>query len=266
VTTKSSKRIEGKATTEWVPLNSIHINPLAQRDLNTQRVNQLVANCDLAKLGVLTLSYRDGVYWAVDGQHRVRMLQVLGFTDELIECRVHHGLTSESEAEMFLLLNDVLAVKAFPKFRAAVHAGWPAQTEIDRLVRSLGLKISSDRSTGSIGSVTALEKVYSRSGPEVLTRTLTIIRDAYGDPGMEAAVIDGIAHLCDRYSAAIDDEVAVERLAKVNGGVNGLLNRAEQIKRQTGSRKSLCVAAAAVDAINAGRGGKKLSNWWKSAA
>jgi hypothetical protein len=50
----------------------------------------------------------------------------------------------------------------------------------------------------------------------------------------------------------------------MHGGVNGLLGRAEQIRRQTGNPKNHCVAAAAVEAINRGRGGKKLPSWWAS--
>jgi len=58
----------------------------------------------------------------------------------------------------------------------------------------------------------------------------------------------------------------VAKLSKANGGVNGLLNKAEVLRRSTGNQKGQCVAAAAVEVINKGRGGKKLPSWWKADA
>jgi hypothetical protein len=70
--------------------------------------------------------------------------------------------------------------------------------------------------------------------------------------------------LCQRYNGELDDKVAVDRLSKAHGGVNGLLNRCEVLRKQLGQPKAHCVAAAAVEVINRGRGGKKLGDWWKS--
>ena len=67
--------------------------------------------------------------------------------------------------------------------------------------------------------------------------------------GMDSVVIDGLGYLCQRYNGALDEKVAVDRLSTVNGGVNGLLGKAELIRRQTGNPKGQCVAAAAVDII-----------------
>lgn len=56
----------------------------------------------------------------------------------------------------------------------------------------------------------------------------------------------------------------VKKLAGSRGGVNGLLNNAAMWREKTGQTVAHCVAAAAVDLINQGRGGKKLPSWWKS--
>jgi hypothetical protein len=88
-----------------------------------------------------------------------------------------------------------------------------------------------------------------RLGPSPLARGLRIIRDAYGDAGFDAAVIDGMGHLCQRYNGQLDDGVAIDRLSSAHGGVSGLLAKAEVLRKQTGNSKSHCVAAAAVDII-----------------
>lgn len=55
----------------------------------------------------------------------------------------------------------------------------------------------------------------------------------------------------------------VDRFGTARGGVAGLLNRAQSIRMKTGNAKAHCVAAAAVEIYNAGRGGKKLASWWR---
>jgi len=46
--------------------------------------------------------------------------------------------------------------------------------------------------------------------------------------------------------------------------VSGLLNRAGQLRQSTGSAAAQCVAAAAVEIINRGSGGRKLPGWWRN--
>jgi len=107
-------------------------------------------------------------------------------------------------------------------------------------------------------------RVYQRDGAECLRRALRLARDANGDPGLDAMVIDGFGMLCHRYSGGLDDTVAITTLSQAYGGVNGLLGNAEQLRQKTGSSKAQCVAAAAVTIINRGRAGKKkLQSWFK---
>lgn len=257
-------KVERAARLRYIPINEIKINPLAQRDLNQARVDHLAANLDLEQIGVPTVSHRDGSYWCIDGQHRIEAMRQFGFSDERIQCWVYEGLTSEEEADRFLKLNDALAVHALPKFRAAVHAGRDLEADIDRVVRSVGCVVTADKVPGAVAAVGTLRRVYGRGGPATLARTLRIIRDAYGDEGLEGRVIDGIGHVCARYNGDLNDEQAIEKLSKSHGGVAGLMNKAEVLRRQTGNQKAHCVAAAAVEIINRGRGGKRLPSWWKS--
>jgi hypothetical protein len=265
-TVPATGKVERTARLKWVPLNHMKVNPLAQREINQARVDHLAASFDLEQIGTPVVNWRDGSWWIIDGQHRIEALRACGFTDEKVQCWAYEGLTSEQEAEVFLKQNDTLTVNALARFRSGVHAGRVVESDIDRVVRSLGLVVSADKIPGAIGAVGTLTRVYTRSGPAVLARSLAIIRDAYGDPGLEAAVIDGIGHMCARYNGDLDIPVAVEKLSKAHGGVNGLLNKTEQLRRLTGNPKGHCVAAAAVEIVNAGRGGKKLPSWWKDAA
>lgn len=255
-------RIVREARLQWVPIAKMKVNPVAQRDINPARVDRLAASFDLEELGTPTVNERDGWFYIIDGQHRIEMLKQIGWDDQQVQCWCYHGLTEEQEAEKFLNLNDTLTVSAFDKFTKAVAAGRPDECDIDRVVRAQGLVVSRERNTGAVGAVGTLRRVYGRGGPATLARTLRMIREAYGDGGFDAPVIDGIGLLCQRYNGSLADDVAIKKLGNAHGGVNGLLNKAEVIRRQTGSQRAHCVAAAAVEIINSGKGGKKLPNWW----
>lgn len=261
--TNSSKKVERSARLRWVPIEKMKVSPLAQRGLNPSRVDKIAATFDVEQVGTPTVNERDGHFYIIDGQHRVAALKEMGWGDQQIQCWTYVGLTEEEEAEKFLLLNDTLAVKVFDKFRVGVQAGRAEECDIDRIVRASGLVVSKDHVPGAIAAVGTLRRVYDRAGGAVLGRTLRLIRDSYGDPGLEAPVIDGLGMLCQRYNGQFDDEAAKKKLSDAHGGVNGLLGKAEQLRRQTGNPKGQCVAAAAVEIINAGRGGNKLPSWWK---
>jgi hypothetical protein len=133
---------------------------------------------------------------------------------------------------------------------------------VDRIVRALGLRIT--RGSGGICAVATLRRVYARGGPAVLSRALRIIRDAYGDAGLDGPVIDGIGLVCQRYDGDLSEQRAIQRLASAHGGVSGLVSKAGQLRQSTGSATAQCVAAAAVELINRGAGGKKLPSWWRA--
>ncbi len=266
-TTKTTKKVEREARLRWVPLGSMRVSALAQRDLKQARVDHIIADMDLEQIGTPTVNERDEHYFVLDGQHRIEALKVwLGedWPAQTLQCWTYSGLSEQDEAERFLKLNDTLAVSAQAKFRVGIQAERPVETDINRIVQAQGLRVTKDHVEGGIRAVGTLRRVYTRSDGEVLGRALRIIRDAYGTPGLDASVIDGIGYLCARYDGELDDVKTVRQLSNVFGGVDGLLGMAARLRRETGSGRGHCVAAAAVDVINRGRGGKKLASWWKS--
>lgn len=263
MTSDTTTRLEREARLRWVPIAKMKVSAIGQRDLNQAWVDRLAADFDLEKLGTPTVNLRAGAWYIIDGQHRVETLKQVGWADQQIQCWAYEGLTEVEEAEKFLSLNNTLTITAFDKFTKGVAAGRQEETDIDRIVRAQGLVVSRDHIPGAIHAVGTLKRIYTRAGGPTLVRTLRIARDAYGDPGMEAAVLDGLGLLTQRYNGELDTDTAVTKLAAAHGGVNGLLGKAETLRHRTGNAKAHCVAAAAVDIINSGKGGKKLPSWWK---
>lgn len=263
----NEKRVVRKTTKKFVRLGQMAIPPMAQRELNQHKVDELLSNFDPDELGFPVLSFRMGVYYVIDGQHRIETVKRWlgdGWKDQRIECDVYEGLTEAEEAEKFLQRNNTLTVSVFDKFKISVNAGREVEVRIRDLVESENLCISRDKTPGSIAAVGTLRRVYVRSTEEAFIKTLQIIRDAFGDAGFESQILDGVGHLCQRYNGILNKAVATQRLKEMNGGVKGLLNKARKIHDQRGGVLAHCVAAAAVEQINAKKGGKKLPSWWKA--
>lgn len=265
----TARRLDRTARLTWVTLGLTRVPTMAQRELKAGRVDHIAANMDLEQLGNPTVNKRGGLYYIIDGQHRVEAYKAWvgdGWEHQQLQCWVYEGLDEEGEAETFLKLNDTLTVQAFDKFRIGFHAKRSEEVEISAVVQRCGLTISQSRAEGAVGAVGTLRRVYRRDGAGVLAEALGICRDAYGSPGLDAPVIDGIALLCARYAGQFDTPTVVTRLSSAAGGLAGLMNRAYFTKNQTNAHLNQCVAAAAVDIINRGKGGKKLPSWWREEA
>lgn len=265
--TNTSSRITREARPRWVPIAQMRYNHgISQREkINQARVDMIASELDLEQIGNPTVSDHGDHYNVLDGMHRIEALKKHGYGDQQIQCWVYTDLSDDAEAEVFLKLNDTLRVSPYDKFQAAVRAGRTIESDVDRIVRAAGLAVSRSKDDdGAVGCVSTLLKVYKRSGPATLARTLHIVRDAYGSAGMDQHVIDGIGLLCQRFNGQLDPDMAIGRLASVHGGVGGLLGRARGDYKQRLGSLPQCVAASAVQIINAGKGGKKLPVWWKT--
>lgn len=261
--TTGPKHVERVARLRWVPIADMAVTPTAQRELRPYRVSHLVSNFDPEQIGNPTVNHRDGVYYILDGHHRVEACKAIGWGDQSLQCWTYEGLTEAEEAETFLKLNDKLTVSTFDKFKVGVQAGRLAESDVDRIVRFHGLRVAQSEAPGSIGCPGTLLKVYKTCGPGILSRTLNIVTRSFGDTGLDRYVIEGVALMCQRYGQELDASKAVERFGGARGGMSGLLQRAHAIKERMGGQKPHCVAAAAVEIYNAGRGGKKLASWWR---
>lgn len=259
------KKQQREAHLRWVPLDAMRVNDHAQRELNNARVDRIMANLDLEQIGTPTVNLREGNYYIIDGQHRVQALRNYGFGSDSIQCWTYEGLSEEAEAEMFLKLNDTLVVDLMSKFKVGVQAGREEDCDINRIVLAQGLKITREKVDGGIAAVGTVQRVYRRYGGPTLGRSLRIIRDGFGDAGLEASVIDGMGRVAAQFNGSLSDDHMVKNLRTMRGGVAGLLNMAETTRRQMGIQKGDAVAANIVVVYNRDKRGKgKLPDWIKT--
>ncbi len=254
-------RVSRASSVQWVRVSEIQISPFAQREYREHMAEKIAADFDPDKFGIPVVNKRDGRFWAVDGQHRIGALKVIGYEDQLIECQVYEGLDEKAEAEMFLGLNNRLTVSALSRYMVSLTAQRTRELGIARAVNACDLTIGANAKT-QIQAVHALGRVYDLAGSNLLEISLRVLRDSYGDAGMRAELIEGMGLVAHKYNGQLDESTAVEKMSGLRGGMSGLMNKAEVIRKQVGRPRAHCVAAAVVETINSGRGGKKLPDWW----
>lgn len=270
--TTTDHKIKRAAHIRTVNLSAMRINPNAQRKPYQPHVEKLLGelNKDIDKIGVFTLSHRGDAYYILDGQHRYLALKTLlgdDYGDWTVEAYVYEGLTEQEEAAKFLEFNSARPVSVFEKFRIGVQAGEQVPCDIDRIVRSLNLKISQSKDPGCIGAVAALEHVYRNGGPIQLVATLVPIRDAWGGLGFDSAIIRGMGAFIARYDGRADQKKLVRQLSQIHTGPNGLAQSAYQQKEMFGVTMADAMPAAITEVYNKGARGKaSLGSWFKAVA
>ena len=96
-----------------------------QRRLYPPRVARIVANFDEHIANEPKISFRDGNYYAFDGQHSIASRKMMNNGEDLpIRCKVYRGLTESDEALLFAQQTGESApLTASAEMRALIFAG-----------------------------------------------------------------------------------------------------------------------------------------------
>ena len=195
-----------------------------QRPVLDRVVDKLVREWDPRLLTPLVVSYRDGRYNLVDGQHRVcAMRKKNGGKDVTALCRVYHGLTYEQEAELYYKLDRAKGhLRLAHATKALVESGADAEIiEIKRLLENAGFVWALDKPTGEAFEVEATRAVinaYRLLGGAAFSRMLELTaRTWHGAPSsVKASFLSGMALFLKTYETELDDEVFIKRLSAVD--------------------------------------------------
>ena len=89
-----------------LPVGILRVDRKYQRNLDRAWVKEIADDLDPRLLGPVHVSYRDGCFWVIDGQHRKYAIEMkYNDPDQPVECIVHHGSSEKDEARLFILLN-----------------------------------------------------------------------------------------------------------------------------------------------------------------
>jgi hypothetical protein len=207
-----------KTENRKIAVEELNISDAYQRTIVQARVNRIAKNLDQDAFGSLTVGQRnDGSFWVVDGMQRLTAARKLGIA--MVPCDVFQSEGQEHEARVFRLKNrERTNVSACALFKAQLTEGDEQSLAIASVVKSAGLKLAL-HDEGSrypyLKAVKALERSFTRVGPEGLASALSILIDAWpGEDGMlQGDMIEGMCWFI-RKCPDFDRQRLVARLSK----------------------------------------------------
>lgn len=233
-----------------------------QRPVNPKEVERLIREWDERLLDPIIVSFRDGKFNVVDGQHRIAALRKMnGGNGVMVNCKVYSGLTYEQEADLCYKLDKAKKrLSLSQSTNALAEAGTDAEVaEVKRLVENCGFVWALGKShgkTGEIVSTRALMNAYRLLGGPAFSRMLSLVCGAWkGDPrSLTAAVLSGMALFVKTYDTELDDHTFIKRLSAVDPDE---INRRGRADFST-NNAALRFARVLLEKFNGQRGGKKL--------
>lgn len=147
-----------------IPVSEIKIDTGYQRRLR-EKVNRMVANWDYNLCDVVLVSYRNGKFYVIDGQHRVAAAKRVGA--EFLPCQIVEGLSREEEAARFVALNSgVSPLSQYDTWNANLLCGDPVDTEVKRICDKWGIEVSDRRGGvyGRLGNLREARKIVRGQG------------------------------------------------------------------------------------------------------
>ena len=190
-------------TIEMLPVNELRLADY-QRETKQKRAAAIASKFDVAKLGMLVVSRRDGQLFLIDGQHRAAALKMVGYSHT--SCIVLHGLTYEQEAEYFSTQRENTSpLSQFSLFKAGIEAQDPVCIAIQEIAQKHGFEIrATSRDFKYISAIHALKTVIAAYGHDVLDSTLRLIKETWhGDKNTtKREYIVGVADFVNRFGEA----------------------------------------------------------------
>lgn len=243
-----------------IPIDRLQADSTYQRELSEQAIRTIVKNFDIDKYGILFVVARDGLYYVVDGQHRLEAAKRLSLPD--VPCMLINCTDIQREAELRLGFGARLPDTPVQRFKLELQACVPSAIAIDRIVRQAGLKLKlrggGNTSPRFIQCVSVLKRIYRgyKDSEHLLLRTLQISQGAWPDDyiGRSGRIIDGLACFLYFYPEISDAQLMTSLSRRTCRSITTSL-KAEEI-RGWGMRTNKIVALLILGAYNHGRRNK----------
>lgn len=161
-----------------IPVEMLILEPLYQR-VDRGHSKAIAAKWDRRKAGVLLVSYRNGVFYVIDGQHRKTGGELAG--ERSFTCQVYEGLTIAQEAYIFgSQMEDTRKLTAQERFNAMLVARRQQELDISNICQHYNIVIlpmyPSERPV--LKGLCAVEKAYHVYGIECLEFIFSTIKSA----------------------------------------------------------------------------------------
>lgn len=226
-------------------------------------MDHLVAEWDARLLDPLAVSFRDGRFNLIDGQHRVAAMRKMNAgRDVMAPCMVYAGLTYQEEAELCYKLDKAKKrLSLAQSTNALIESGNSEDVkEIKRIMEQEGFMWALKKTHGNAYEITATRAVvtaFEELGGASFARMLRLLdKTWHGDPGsLNAVMISGISLFLTKYGNDFTDTEFSRRFSAFDPQE---IVRRSKADVSTSSRGLRC-ARVLLEKYNSRRGGRKLA-------
>lgn len=257
-----SPEYSNPGTLRTLPTSKITSGLPYQRPVEEKVVDRLIAEWDDRLLDPLTISFRDGRFNLIDGQHRIAAARKKnGGRDVMMPCMVFSGLTYEQEAELCYKLDKAKRrLSLAQSTNALMESGTNEEiNEIRRILQQEGFVWALNKRRAKAHEIAITEAVvhaYHDLGATLFARMLHLLEITWhGDAGcLNATMFAGMSLFIKTYGSILDDKAFAQRLS--------LFDPIEIVRRSKAdfstSNRGLRCAKVILEKYNSKRGGRKL--------
>lgn len=205
---KNAYKIGNKLITE-VPISLMRIDDSYQRVVQNN-VKKLMRNWNDEECQALLVSYRDGYFYIMDGQHRFVVANVKNISH--LVCEIYTGLTREEEAERFAKQNDnITRLTTYDTFKANLVYKEPTDVAIKKICDKYNITVKKSNCSKNLQSVSHARRIVNDGGSGALEWIFSVISDANWEDFKQAYGSDMLDSLYHAMQMNRDDLVKTKK-------------------------------------------------------
>lgn len=221
LTTEKLKREQIASGRRQLHTSVLHSSQPYQRPVQEADVTRIVKNFNPLMLDDIIVSYRDGAYHIIDGQHRTTALKRINNGDCMIWCKVLTGLTYTEEAELYNKFNNSSRRLTYTdQVRAHIEAkDDSALNDIKHIIESVGFELNTTRGGNKSGHVSCLKatvnayKLLGRDDFEWMLRLINRFWNGHKNNTHQDIII-GLSLFLVIYKDFIDEDTFVKQMSR----------------------------------------------------
>ena len=205
-----------------MPISMLKVNKKYQRLLDMKWAKEIADNFNPDLVAVIQVSYRDGKFWIIDGQHTKKAIELkFNDPDYPVICKVYTGLTEKDESELFYLFNKCKKKMASASMlKAQAFCGEAEVTSFLQHTRDAGFIIDPEKSVNCKYGIAAAKKAlncFRVLQADGYDRMLHLLRDTWDGErwSLTLKMLGGMAALLSTYADEMDDKVFINQLRSV---------------------------------------------------
>ena len=190
------------------------------RPIDRSRVIRIKKNYNPFEVRPVIVSFRDGKYYIIDGQHTATMLFELNNRDPAtpIDCDIRYGLTYEQEADLYVRLNkNSKKISIVDEIKGLIESRDENALLFQETIEKSGYTLF-DKNNGIRAASTVWGIFNGKDGQKRLEDTLTLINEMWQNKrgATDALTIKSITAFLAIHSTEYDRGMFIKKLSKEN--------------------------------------------------